>query len=136
MNRHTERTLKGVSTLKAGVELKPSPEMAVRLGYNYVSPKYEKYGFKDGTIASTGSYISSATDFTNWDETHRITCGFGYSFGQLNLSAAYQYSVTKGNFWPFMNYTDAYDASEDNIARSVSVSDKRHQIMMTLGYTF
>ena len=26
--------------------------------------------------------------------------------------------------------------SDENIARPVSVSDKRHQIMMTLGYTF
>ena len=136
MNRHTERTLKGVSTLKAGLEFKPVPEMAVRLGYNYVSPKYEKQGFKDGTIASMGSYVSSATDFTNWKDTHRITCGFGYSFGQINLSAAYQYNVTKGDFWPFMNYDYDYDLSEDNFTRSVRVSDKRHQIMMTLGYTF
>jgi hypothetical protein len=135
MNRHTESTLKGVSTLKAGLELKPSPEMAVRLGYNYVSPMYEKQGFKDGTIASMGSYISSATDYTNWKATHRITCGFGYSFGQLNLSAAYQYNVTKGDFWPFMSYVDNYD-DDSNIAHSVSVSNKRHQVMMTLGYTF
>lgn len=137
MNRHTERTLKGVSTLKAGLELKLVPEMAVRLGYNYVSPKYEKQGFKDGTIASMGSYYSSATDFTNWKDTHRITCGFGYSFGQLNLSAAYQYSVTKGDFRPFMSYVDDTNNSADNnIAHSVGVSDKRHQVMMTLGYSF
>jgi hypothetical protein len=136
MNRHTERTLKGVSTLKAGLELKPVPEMAVRLGYNYVSPMYEKEGFKDGTIASMGSYISSATDFTNWEETHRITCGLGYSFDKFNLSVAYQYNVSNGQFWPFMNYQDKYTPADDNIADPVKVTNKRHQVMMTLGYTF
>jgi opacity protein-like surface antigen len=137
MNRHTERTLKGVSTIKVGAEMRPIPEMKVRLGYNYVSPKYEKEGFKDGTIASTGSYISSATDYTNWEETHRITCGLGYAFGPLDLSVAYQYSTTNGQFSPFMNGIFKNDfISDENIARSVSVSDKRHQIMMTLGYSF
>lgn len=137
MNRHTERTLKGVSTIKVGAEMRPIPEMKVRLGYNYVSPKYEREGFKDGTIASTGSYISSATDYTNWEETHRITCGLGYAFGPLDLSVAYQYSTTNGQFSPFMNGIFRNDLiSDENIARPVSVSDKRHQIMMTLGYTF
>ena len=62
MNRHTEQTLKGVSTLKLGAELKPSPEMAIRLGYNYVSPAFNKDGFKDGTLGTDGSNDSSATD--------------------------------------------------------------------------
>ena len=136
MNRHTEQTLKGVATLKVGAELKPDAAMAVRLGYNYQSPMYEESGFKDGTIASQGSYISSATDYTNWKATHRITCGIGYSFGPLNLSAAYQYSVTNGDFMPFMNYLDNTTPADDNVAKSVSLSNKRHQIMATIGYSF
>ena len=38
MNNHTEKSLKGVSTLKVGAELRPDPAMALRLGFNYVSP--------------------------------------------------------------------------------------------------
>ena len=106
MNRHTEQTLKGVSTLKLGMEFKPVPELAVRLGYNYVTPMYNDYGFKDGSLQSEGSYYSSATDYTNWKATNRITCGLGYNVGNLNLAVAYQYSATKGEFSPFMNYTD------------------------------
>ena len=136
MNRHTEKTLKGVSTLKLGAELKATPEMAVRLGYNYVSPKYNKNGFKDGTLSTDGSYYSSATDYTNWDATHRITCGLGYTLGDVNLSLAYQYSTTKGDFYPFMNYVDADNAADDNLCNSVKVNDKRHQLLFTLGYTF
>lgn len=136
MNRHTEQTLKGVSTLKVGAELKPMPELAVRLGYNYVSPMYSKDGFKDGTLSTDGSYYSTATDYTNWGCTHRITCGLGYSLGNVNLSAAYQYNVRKGDFYPFMNYIDNDTAADDNICDAVKVNDKRHQLIFTLGYTF
>lgn len=136
MNRHTEQTLKGVSTLKLGAELKPSNEMAIRLGYNYVSPAYNKDGFKDGTLSTDGSYYSSATDYTNWDATHRITCGFGYQFENVNLSLAYQYQTTKGDFYPFMNYVDNDYAEDDNLCNAVKVNNKRHQLLFTLGYTF
>ncbi|MBQ3753074.1 MAG: hemin receptor [Prevotella sp.] len=136
MNRHTEQTLKGVSTLKLGAELKPSPEMAFRLGYNYVSPAYNKDGFKDGSLGTDGSYYSSATDYTNWDATHRITCGIGYQFENLNLSLAYQYQTTKGDFYPFMNYVDNEYAEDDNLCNAVKVNNKRHQVLFTLGYTF
>lgn len=136
MNRHTEQTLKGVTTLKLGAELKPVPEMAVRLGYNYVSPMYNKDGFKDGTLPTEGSYYSSATDYTNWKATNRITCGLGYRVGPVNLDLAYQYTTTSGEFSPFMSYYDDSDPADSNVADIVKVSNKRHQVLFTLGYTF
>ncbi len=136
MNKHTKQTLKGVATVKVGAELKPAPELAIRLGYNYVSPAYKKDGFKDGTIASEGSYYSSATDYTNWEATNRITCGLGYTLGKVNLSMAYQYSMTNGNFSPFMNYIDNETVTDDNICNEVSVKNKRHQVLFSLNYTF
>ena len=136
MNRHASETLRGVSTLKLGAELRPSPEIAVRLGYNYVSPMYEKDGYKDGTLNSLGSYYSSATDFTNWEATHRITCGFGYQIDKVNLSLAYQYSAQNGYFEPFMSYVDNDYAADDNIADAVKVSKKRHQVLLTATYSF
>jgi hypothetical protein len=136
MNRHTSETLKGVSTIKAGIELKPVPEMAVRLGYNYVSPMYKKDGYKDSWIESMGSYHSSTTDFTNWESTHRITCGLGYQIKSWNVAMAYQYSVRNGFFAPFDSYVDNVDASYDNVADMVKVSDKRSQFLLTIGYTF
>ena len=136
MNDHTKQTLQGVSTLKLGAEFKPEPDMAIRLGYNYVSPMYKDSGFKDGSIASDGSYYSSATDFTNWKATNRLTCGWGYTTGNWNFDLAYQYSVTNGDFSPFMNYWDNDDASEDNVCNAVKVSNKRHQLLFTLSYKF
>jgi hypothetical protein len=136
MNRHTDQTLKGVSTLKAGLEFKPTPEFAVRLGYNYVSPMYNKDGFKDGTLQTDGSYYSSATDFTNWDSTNRITCGLGYTIDDLNFSLAYQYTTTKGKFMPFMTYMDDTTPADDINVNEVDVNNKRHQVLFTVGYTF
>jgi hypothetical protein len=136
MNDHTAKTLKGVHTLKLGAEIKPTPNFALRLGYNYVSPMYQKEGFKDGTLNSDGSYVSSATDYTNWDATNRFTCGFGYTFDKFNASLAYQYSTTKGTFSPFMSYYDANSPTADCVAPQVSVENKRHQVLFTLGYTF
>ncbi|MCR5131081.1 MAG: hemin receptor [Prevotella sp.] len=136
MNDHTKQTLKGVSTLKLGVEFKPDPAIAVRFGYNYVSPMYKDYGFKDGTLESNGSYYASATDYTNWKATNRITCGLGYAVGNFNLDLAYQYSATNGEFSPFMNYWDNVTEADDNVCNPVDVSNKRHQLLFTLGYKF
>ena len=136
MNRHTEQTLKGVSTLKLGAEYKPIPELALRVGYNYVSPMYNKEGFKDGTLPTDGSYYSSATDYTNWESTNRFTCGLGYNVGQFSLDVAYQYSAQNGKFSPFMNYVNNNEADLNNVANTVDVSNKRHQVLFTLGYKF
>ena len=136
MNDHTKQTLKGVSTLKLGLEYKPDPAIAVRFGYNYVSPMYKDGGFKDGTLASDGSYYSSATDFTNWKATNRITCGLGYATGQFNIDLAYQYNTTKGELMPFMTYIDKDYEDEDNVCDPVNVSNKRHQLLLTVGYKF
>lgn len=137
MNSHTKSTLKGVSTFKAGVELKPEPEWAVRLGYNYVSPMYSKNGYKDFGIDSPGSYYSSATDYTNWKATNRITCGAGYSKNGFSLDLAYQYTVTDGDFKPFTDYAVSTSVGQEtNFSDYAKVSNKRHQLLLTLGYTF
>lgn len=136
MNRHTDTTLRGVSTLKLGAEFKPTDELALRVGYNYVSPMYHEDGYKDGTLDTEGSYYSSATDYTNWKSTNRFTCGIGYTFGQLNLSAAYQLSSTSGEFSPFMNYVDNNEPDDNILTDVVKVKNVRHQLLLTLGYTF
>lgn len=136
MNRHTERTLKGVSTVKVGVEVKPIKELAIRAGYNLVTALYDKDGFKDGTIMSNGTYYASTTDFTNWKSTNRFTFGVGFNLDRFNLDLTYQYSASEGDFYPFMSYTDQNHYDLDNKASAVTVNNKRHQVLCTLGYTF
>lgn len=135
MNSHTENTLKGVSTFRIGAEVRADENLSVRLGYNYVSPKYEKAGFKDGTINSPGSYYASTTDFTNWEAINRITCGIGYNIDKFSIDLAYQYSVQNGNFHAFSEYTTSKEGMS-NLCDAVKVSNKRHQLLLTLGYHF
>lgn len=131
MNYHTESTLKGVHTLKLGAEYKPIATLSLRLGFNYVSPMYEDYGSKDGYLESLGNYYQSATDYTNWDDTYHVTAGVGLRADKFTFDIAYQYSQTDGTFYPFHDSCDA-----ENIGTATAVSNKRHQVLFTLGYTF
>ena len=132
MKRNAEYSLKGVSTIKLGAELKPVPELAVRLGYNYVTAAYDKNGVRDMMIDSPGVMYASTTDYTNWGDTHRITSGLGFKAGKMNIDLAYQYSMTKGDFHPLQDYQNV-GSSYNGVT---SVDFKRHQLLLTLGYTF
>jgi len=136
MNRHTQETLKGVSTLKLGLEYKPDPSLAIRFGYNYVSPMYSKDGYKDVSISSPGTYVTSQSDYTNWKSTNRITCGLGYTFDKFSVDLAYQYSMQKGDFNPFADRLSNVASEYDNKADVVKVKNNRHQVLLTLGLTF
>ena len=140
MNANTEFALKGAHTLKLGVEFKPDPSMAVRLGYNYVTPTYNENGVRDTQLDSPGNMYASTADYTNWKATNRITCGLGYKYEKMSFDLAYQYSTTNGSFYPFqpnVTFTDPDNgAYEANISSPTSVSNKRHQLLFTIGYTF
>lgn len=152
MNADTKANLKGVSTLKLGAEVKPTPEVAVRVGYNFVSPTFRKDALKNPFIWSEGTYNSSQADYTNWKSTNRLTCGVGYSKGNFSADIAYQFSTTKGSFHPFVDCSDDiwYDDNHNNIkepelneveefdcwADAVNVKNNRHQLIATLTYKF
>ena len=137
MNAHTDLTLKGVSTLKLGAEYKPIPELALRAGYNYVSPAYKKEGmrnYRDGFVNSLGTAYSSTTDYTNWDCTHRLTLGMGYTYQNFYVDLAYQYSTKKGDFYPFQK--ELVTPQAESYCTATKVEDNRHQALLTLGYRF
>lgn len=139
MNKNVKKSLKGVHTLKLGVEFKPEKNFAVRLGYNYLSPMYSKYGYKDGELNSYGTYYSSTTDYTNWKATKRITAGVGYNYKNFNVDLAYQYSQTNGDFYPFKSSDNSHGALANayrNECQATQVSNKRNQVLLTLGYKF
>ena len=142
MNAHTKEALKGVSTLKLGVEYKPVSNVALRLGYNYVSPKYVSDAQKDPGLASLGTSYASTTDYTNWGAINRFTLGVGYQVKKFNIDLAYQYSAQNGSFAPFSNIRDisvpsgTTSVKESNIATSADVKNNRSQLLLTLGYRF
>ena len=136
MKQNIKNSLKGVHTVKVGMEFKPEKNFAVRLGYNYQSAMYNKNGFKDGSLESYGTYYASTTDYTNWKDTNRFTAGVGYNYGKFSFDLAYQYSQTNGDFYPFMSYVDDSEPKFDNVCDAVKVSNKRNQLLFTVGYKF
>jgi hypothetical protein len=135
MKNNTDKSMKGVHTLRFGGEFKPVSDFAIRLGYNYVSSAYEENGMRDMTLESPGVSYASTTDYVNWKDTHRITCGFGYKVGGINIDLAYQYSMTKGDFHPFQPYVGDHSSTAWNTGVT-GVKFNRHQLLLTLGYTF
>lgn len=137
MNAHTERTIKGVHTLKLGAEFKPLPTLALRAGYNWVSAVFDENGFRDGSLESPGSGYATSTDYTNWKATNRFTLGLGFQASKnINLDMAYQYSHTNGDFYPFMSYYGDTNPDNNCIVRATKVSHDRNQVMATLSYRF
>lgn len=137
MNAHTERTLKGVHTLKLGAEFKPLPTLALRAGYNWVSAVFDENGFRDGSLESPGSGYATSTDYTNWKATNCFTLGLGFQASKnINLDLAYQYSHTNGDFYPFMSYYGDTNPENNCIVRATKVSHDRNQVMATLSYRF
>ncbi|MDO4932618.1 MAG: hemin receptor [Prevotellaceae bacterium] len=153
MDNNTDMNLRGVHTAKFGVEVKPVQEVAIRMGYNYISPMYRDNASKDFMIytnpndGSVGNYYTTY-DYTNWKDTHRVTFGLGFSLSKnLNLDLSYQYSTQKGEYHPFQSVYDlktfglengqvAEIASETNIGTPTTIKNNRHQINATLGYRF
>ena len=142
MNNHTKQVLKGVSTLKLGVEYKPVSNVALRAGYNYVSAMYVNDAQKDPGLASLGTSYASTTDYTNWGAINRFTLGVGYQIKKFNIDLAYQYSAQNGSFAPFSNIRDisipsgATTVKESNVATSTDVKNNKSQLLLTLGYRF
>jgi hypothetical protein len=130
MEVNTKNSLKAVHLVKAGLEYKPDTDLSLRFGYNYVSSAYEKNGVRDMMLDSPGVSYSSTTDYVNWNDTHRITCGMGYKLSGWNFDVAYQYSSVNGEFHPMQQF-----ASDQNVGVS-QVGFKRHQVLFTVGYTF
>lgn len=140
MNNATKKVLDGVTTIKVGGEFKPLPNVAIRAGYNYVSPMYKTDAIKDGYVNSDGQAISSQTAWTNWGATNRFTCGVGFRLDKWNLDLAYQYSSQEGDFYAFES--EYYNNSGhdfgylDNTCPVTKVENNRSQLLMSVGYTF
>lgn len=146
MNYNVEESLRGVHTLKLGVELKPLPMLALRAGYNYQTAMYNEdaqrgvYHGTDGQLyfaSSPGTQLAGSAEFINWGDTHRATFGAGLTMKKWTLDLAYQYSTCKGMFYPFTTLTLGAQANDlDNVCDGVEVKNNRHHVMLTLGYKF
>jgi len=145
MNDHMYENLKGVHTIRAGVEVRPITPLAFRLGYNFSTSPYEKNAtFDQALINSTAMDYITRTNYMITKPTHILSLGMGYRWRKFYVDLAYKIRHQKADFYAFDDSfttpnTDFSNANPDMVnirLASVPVDLTRHSITCTLGFKF
>jgi hypothetical protein len=126
--------LKGVHTVRAGLEYKPVSAFALRLGYNYSTTAYKDNAMKWLPQNS----LNTDTDFANTKAMQTVTAGLGYRGKMFYMDLAYKLNAYKADFYPFFNELAANGGQTmyDVTPAATEVSNLRHQVLLTLGIRF
>lgn len=144
MTSLTKANMNGVHNIRAGIEVKPLPEFAVRLGYNFWSKPMKENAVLDQSVDSKAVDFALGTDYTNLGATNMITCGLGYRYKNFYADFAYKYRAQKGQFYAFDDYFQRTGSSseygqfmgEGQHLSPEKISLDRHTITFTLGFKF
>lgn len=113
-------TFKGSNTVRAGVEWRFIPQMAVRMGYGYWS----------GALHSNDAIYSTPVVY----KTEYMSAGLGIALSQhFSLDFTYQYCTNE--MTPYKTFY-GYDSSVDFASDTFNTSIARHNAMMTLSIHF
>lgn len=129
----TTSMLKGVSTVRLGLEYKVIPQFAFRAGYNYSTAAFHQDAFKDLAINS----IQTDTDFANSKSMSNYTLGIGYRGSMFYADLAYKFSTYKEDFYPFVNgYANEDGGVTIGSPEATKVTNTRSQVLFTVGMRF
>ena len=135
VNATVDKQLKAVHTLKLGAEVKATPELAFRAGYNYSTAAFDEGAYRS-LYNFADMYIDTFTEtsYENTLDLHRLTCGIGYRTSGFYADLAYQYTIQKSDFYAF---DDSYtNGSLTNYLPATRIDRNRSQLSLTLGYRF
>lgn len=133
MNLQTKDHLKGMHSVRAGVEVKPTSQLAFRIGYIYAtSPYKDNPSFNQYDLNSYAMNYSTSTSFMTLSDINTLTLGVGYKWKRAYLDFAYKLKNQKADFYAFD--TSEYAANER--LEPVNVDLTRHQLTATLGVKF
>jgi long-subunit fatty acid transport protein len=132
MNRVIKNIAKSQHTFRIGAEYKPTENVSLRLGYNYITSPYTTGAFKEVGYDSP----HSETDWVNWKNVQRITAGVGFRFDNCFLDFAYQYHMQKGDFYAFNDFATDEETKEKIYFESTEISANRGKLQMTFGVRF
>lgn len=121
-NHYIKEDLKGVHTLRLGVEAKPIPELSLRAGYNYSSAVYNKDAYKELSPYTT----RTDTQYANSRAKNTFSVGFGYKLSNFYADVAYMYSMQKADFYSF----------DDVSLPATKAKDEKSRVLLTLGVKF
>lgn len=131
MTNHTRQTLKGQHTLKAGVEVKPIPEFAIRAGYNYISGRYKDGAtFDQYNINSKAMDYATNTDYMTLGDANIVTLGLGWKAKRFYVDMSYKFRAQYGDFYAFD--TTGMTGS----INPVRVNLNKHQVQLGMGFKF
>ncbi len=145
MNDLTKQTLRGQHTVKAGIEVKPIDEVAVRVGYNFISKRYKDNPiFDQGYLDSYAMNYQTSTDFMTLGATNIATFGLGYKHKKFYADLSYKYRMQSGKFYAFDSsfaragepFTADHPELADVTIRPVDLNLNRHQVQLSLGFKF
>ena len=150
MNRHMRQNLKGVHTIRAGVEVRPVSPLAFRLGYNFTTSAYDKDAHFDQVYLDGDFFNSPALDYTtrtNFMVTkpaHILCLGMGYKWKHFYFDLAYKIRHQKADFFAFddsftapgTDFSNGNPTLESAYLDAVPVDLTRHSITCTLGVKF
>ncbi|MBO4612482.1 MAG: hypothetical protein J5671_04850 [Bacteroidaceae bacterium] len=145
MNSLTSQTLRGQHTVKVGIEGKPTNDLSIRAGYNFVSGRYkDNPTFDQYNLDSNAMNFQTSTDFMTLGAANIITFGLGYKYKKFYADMAYKYRMQNAKFYAFdTSFTapgTAFAADNPTLTNAgiqpVDVPLNRHQVQLTLGFKF
>ena len=143
MTALTKDCINGIHNIRAGIEFKPLPEFAVRLGYNFWSKPMKDQARLDQTVNSKSLDFALGTHYTNLGATNMLTFGLGYRYQAFYADFAYKFRHQKGDFYAFDDSFQRQGGAGYNqfvyngqSLRGEEVDLSRHTITFTLGFKF
>ena len=117
---------KGQNIFRVGGEYRVTPNISLRVGYNY-QMSYVKNDAVNGKeyIWTSGTNPSYTFD----DDTQYITCGLGFRTGNIYVDGAYVYKNSKSEFNAFSKF------NESEVPKS-TIKDENSSIVLSVGYKF
>lgn len=117
--------LKGVHTLRVGMEVRMAPQFSIRAGYNYSTAAFQDYAYNPLSLYGT------STDFNNTQSKNTFTFGLGYRGSVIYADLAYKYDMYKSDFCAFDSNNNF-----ELLLPAAQVDNSRHQLLLTLGARF
>ncbi len=133
MNQLTKNTLRGQHTLKLGLEVKPFGDLALRVGYNFISSRYkDNVSFDQYNTNSYSMDYATSTDYMRLGDAHIVTFGVGYRIKKFYVDLAYKCRTQSGDFYAF----DTTGREDGATIDPVDVNLNRHQLVVGVGIKF
>ena len=117
--------------LRIGAEFKPLSVLAVRAGYNLMTPAQKKY-----YDAETDEYVKFSSDeVQNW---HNLSIGLGYiSKKSFFADLACRYAFANDEYYmPYSDYQYDNDGYLLNYSPEILIRNSNWKVMLTLGWRF